>query len=764
MLAYGLVLAAVVPLLGIGLLSYERANVQARALEHAQLIVQAVDKQLRDRLFLLGRQLDTAVAGAVAAPAGAFVAADDPAHWPIPILDLRLEPDRMAAEADGRRLLAIGVPAWQGGRWVVPVSRRTLDGRRVHGQVDASLFAEVLQGYSLGVHDRLNVLHADGMLLARSHDNDWHVGARPEQAASFNAQWRTSAGGTFTGRSDLDGVQRQFLFKRLPDLPLIVLVGTEQRSVLAAWAGFAGTVFLLSLLLGLSWAWLTRRFAQGKRRQSHLIGELKQTIETLNRTEERLRQAHSLAALGEWELDLGTGMVHWDEQNWRTYGQPSSDKPATLDAALAVVDPRDRPALQDMVRKLMDGSGPPLDTQYRMLRADGSVRWIHSRAELVVAASGRRHLHGVQQDITDLVLTRERLDAAERQYRLMFDINPLPMWVYDLESLQLLAVNETAIGKYGYSREEFLALTVLDIRPADERAEAAALLKVTPMVDHSGRAWRHLLKDGSVIHVNNVGVDIDFNGRRACLVLIRDISNQLNAEAAQRRSEERFRLIARATSDAVYDLDIDSDTLWWSDSFYATFGFLREQVPATLEAWEAMVHPDDLARVGASLQAAIDADASEWEEEYRFSCHGGGFAQVIDRGYLLRDADGRATRMVGGMLDVTEKRRADADLLLLRRAIEVTRNGIIISDARQPDHPVVYVNPAFERITGYSAAEILGRNCRLLQLDDHDQVGIQGLRLALREERETRVLLRNYRRDGTLFYNEFQLAPVRDAG
>ena len=777
MLAYGLVLAALVPLLGIALLSYERANTQARALGRAGLIADAVDKQLRDRLFLLGRQLDSAAAttdstatstiatnttGAV--PAAATALAGNPEHWPIPMFGLRIAPDRQAAAADGRRLLSIGPPQRQGPQWRVPVSRRTADGRRVHALVDAGLFDELVQGYSIGANDRVNLVHGDGVMLARSRDQGRNIGVRLDQSTLFDPQRRSQTSGGFSQRSVLDGVQRDFLFRRLPDLPLIIVVGTEQRSVLAAWAGFAGTVFLLTLLLGLSWAWLTRRFAKSKRRQAHLIGELKQTIEVLNHTEERLRQAHALVALSEWELDLDSGQVHWDEQNWCIYGQPASAKPMTLDGAFRMVDPRDLGALQARLRQVVEGIGPPLDTEYRIRREDGSVRWIHARAELIVGAGGRRHLHGVQQDITDLVLTRERLDAAERQYRLMFDINPLPMWVYDLESLQLLAVNESAIDKYGYSREEFLALTVLDIRPDEERAQAAALLKVTPMRDESGRAWRHLLKDGSIIHVNNVGVAIDFNGRRACLVLIRDITDQLLAEAGQRSSEERFRLIARATSDAVYDLDLAADTLWWSDSFYTSFGYTPQQVPATLEAWEALVHPDDLARVGTSLQVAIDADASEWEEEYRFLRHDGGFAQVVDRGYLLRDAAGRATRMVGGMLDMTEKRRSDADLLLLRRAIEVTRNGIVISDARQPDCPVVYVNPAFERITGYSAEDILGRNCRLLQLDDRDQVGIESIRQALREQRETRVVLRNYRKDGTAFHNELQLAPVRDAG
>jgi PAS domain S-box-containing protein len=99
---------------------------------------------------------------------------------------------------------------------------------------------------------------------------------------------------------------------------------------------------------------------------------------------------------------------------------------------------------------------------------------------------------------------------------------------------------------------------------------------------------------------------------------------------------------------------------------------------------------------------------------------------------------------------------------LLDRAVAASSNGIVITDPKSPDDPIVYVNPAFERISGYPVDEVLGRNCRFLQGEDRDQPALDDLRLALREERESRVVLKNYRKDGTPFWNELYVSPVHD--
>jgi two-component system, NarL family, sensor histidine kinase UhpB len=99
---------------------------------------------------------------------------------------------------------------------------------------------------------------------------------------------------------------------------------------------------------------------------------------------------------------------------------------------------------------------------------------------------------------------------------------------------------------------------------------------------------------------------------------------------------------------------------------------------------------------------------------------------------------------------------------LLERAVTASTNSIVITDPNLPDDPLVFVNPAFEETTGYTAEEAIGRNCRFLQGEDHDQPAIAELRGAVREGRQRTVVLRNYRKDGTLFWNELSIYPVRD--
>jgi PAS domain S-box-containing protein len=99
---------------------------------------------------------------------------------------------------------------------------------------------------------------------------------------------------------------------------------------------------------------------------------------------------------------------------------------------------------------------------------------------------------------------------------------------------------------------------------------------------------------------------------------------------------------------------------------------------------------------------------------------------------------------------------------LLGRAVAASSNGIVITDPKRPDNPIVYANPAFEEISGYAADEVLGYNCRFLQADDRDQPALHELREAITEARECRVVLRNYRKDGTPFWNELYVSPIHD--
>jgi PAS domain S-box-containing protein len=129
----------------------------------------------------------------------------------------------------------------------------------------------------------------------------------------------------------------------------------------------------------------------------------------------------------------------------------------------------------------------------------------------------------------------------------------------------------------------------------------------------------------------------------------------------QREGAERFEVVARATNDAVWDWDLITNSIWWNEGLRTLFGYPPNQIP-TIHTWAEYIHPEDAARVTGSLYAAIHSGNQQWLEAYRFLRHDGTYADILDRGYVIRAADGTPIRMIGAMLDVTERRRLEDQL------------------------------------------------------------------------------------------------------
>ncbi|HEX8978819.1 MAG TPA: EAL domain-containing protein [Parasulfuritortus sp.] len=128
----------------------------------------------------------------------------------------------------------------------------------------------------------------------------------------------------------------------------------------------------------------------------------------------------------------------------------------------------------------------------------------------------------------------------------------------------------------------------------------------------------------------------------------------------------------------------------------------------------------------------------------------------------VKNADGEITHLVSTQEDISERKLSEESLRIWKRAIESSVNAIMITDATRAGNPITYVNPAFERITGYRADEVIGANPSFLQGEDRDQPEVEAIRLAVKENRQGRAVMRNYRKDGSLFWNELFVAPVRD--
>jgi two-component system cell cycle sensor histidine kinase/response regulator CckA len=134
-----------------------------------------------------------------------------------------------------------------------------------------------------------------------------------------------------------------------------------------------------------------------------------------------------------------------------------------------------------------------------------------------------------------------------------------------------------------------------------------------------------------------------------------------------RLNEERLSCVLMATNDAVYDLNLLTDKIWWNQGLELLFGYDSRKVATDLKWWECAVHPEDRVPVIRSLVRALASSVNSWSEEYRFLCADGAYANVYDRGYILRDENGKAVRLVGAMMDITEKRRMEEEIFRAQR-------------------------------------------------------------------------------------------------
>jgi len=231
-----------------------------------------------------------------------------------------------------------------------------------------------------------------------------------------------------------------------------------------------------------------------------------------------------------------------------------------------------------------------------------------------------------------------------------------------------------------------------------------------------------------------------------------------------RLSENSLSAALETADISVWEYDLVSGSFTFSRELGPMLGYGETEVPSRADAWHALVHPDDAPLLWAAMTRHFRGQVPALHAEYRIRASNGEWRWLQTVGRIVsQDETGRATRMSGTNRDVTEVRRGEERLRLRELAIEAATNAIILVDAQAPDRPIVHVNRAFEVMTGYGPHEVIGHNCRFLQKEDRSQPDLDRLRAAISEGREASVLLRNYRKDGTLFWNNLRVSPVRNA-
>ncbi|APA85815.1 EAL domain-containing protein [Paraburkholderia sprentiae WSM5005] len=365
---------------------------------------------------------------------------------------------------------------------------------------------------------------------------------------------------------------------------------------------------------------------------------------------------------------------------------------------------------------------------------------------------------------------REKLHSArarvrnDERFRSLFDDHTVPMYIFDRDSLCFLAVNAAAIQQYGYTESEFLGMTIRAIRPNSEisRLEKHLQRSADLRQNHTmAGIWRHRRKDGSIISVNVSCHALNFMGRDAAFVLADDVTDQINAEAEAQRSNQMLEAVIDNIPQRIFWKDLNSRYLGCNMAFARDAGLAYpEQVVGKSDtdlAWRAFA---DL--LNEQDRQVVSTGVPKMNVEVDFVIDGVHRTTVTSK-LPFTDGNGQVIGVLGSYTDITERKRADLALRLQSRALDASVNAILITAPSPSGNLIEYVNPAFMRITGYDPAEVIGQDCRVLQRDDRDQEGVALIREALAANREVSAVVRNYRKDGALFWNQLFIAPVPNA-
>ncbi|MDO9303517.1 MAG: diguanylate cyclase [Anaerolineales bacterium] len=335
---------------------------------------------------------------------------------------------------------------------------------------------------------------------------------------------------------------------------------------------------------------------------------------------------------------------------------------------------------------------------------------------------------------------------GEQTFGLLFGGHPIPMFVYGLKTLAILRVNDAAVKKYGYSRDEFQTLTLKDILPAQD------MKKDQPGLLHSGE-WRHQCKDGRVIDVDIVSHVLEFDGHQAALVMAQVISECKQAAQTLRESEERYRTLFDSMMDGIYRSTHAGKFVDVNPAMLKMFGY------SSKEEMLAVDIKKDLYFAPEERGSHILDTGQEEIEVYRMKRKDGSEIWVEDHGHYAHNEQGEILYHEGMLRDITARKQAEEKSLLQSAALEAAANAIAITDKKGL---IEWVNPAWVTLTGYSKEEALGQNPRIIKSGKHDAAFYKNMWDTILAGKIWREELVNRRKDGSLYFEEQTITPVLD--
>jgi diguanylate cyclase (GGDEF)-like protein/PAS domain S-box-containing protein len=299
---------------------------------------------------------------------------------------------------------------------------------------------------------------------------------------------------------------------------------------------------------------------------------------------------------------------------------------------------------------------------------DGQPRWFSATKVPIKDEAGYViGIVGISRDITERKQAEEALQQSEETTRLIIDTALDAVITIDQDG-QITRWNDQAEAIFGWSRVEAVGQRLSElIIPPDLRAKHERGLKHYSETGEGPVLGKRIeitaqRRNGNIFPVELAIHVLKANNKVSFAAFVRDITERKQAEEALRQSEERFKLMAWATIDAVWDWDLQTNQISWGEGLQKIFHYSSETAQTNPEWRRDHIHPEDRAKVNRAIEQAVEGGLEFWSKEYRFQRKDETYADIMDRGYIIRDDMGKPSRMIGAMMDITERKQTEAAL------------------------------------------------------------------------------------------------------
>ena len=367
--------------------------------------------------------------------------------------------------------------------------------------------------------------------------------------------------------------------------------------------------------------------------------------------------------------------------------------------------------------------------------------WAVNLSPLAGGRHGPERILAVSRDITEQVALDADLQTTVRRYQALIEATGTMVWRADAAG-SIIEIRGWA-SYTGQATDAYLGDGWLTVVHPEDRETITAIWQATMATGQAGSATyrvRHAQDRYRWVLGRTVPLKDETGRVREWVGTITDIHERHEAAETIRIQEERYRLAVRATQDGIWDWDVASDDVAWIKATGEVRTYTDDESKPSWSRWAARIHPEDRARVTASFAASVDGTDDRWQAEYRYRSGAGGYKEVIDQAFVVRDTRGRPVRMVGAVRDVTEQRRAIAALRTSEERLRLAlRAGRMVAWERNLKTGRVTQTENAPHVLGL-AAELRSEFLDLVHPDDRAQMADFIRTCGAREEREFRYV------------------------